>query len=615
MTRVRGSSKSTQFMPTRKQENIFRQTLGRVIVLPGALILLAATLLTVLVFNLLGMVDSGEHSYVVLAQADTCEKLIIDMETGLRGYLLNKDTAFLEPYKAAIPKVVPALTELQKLVSDNPSQVKRVQDIRSKWDEWVTLAQERLQRPTTTPLLKEESLGAKVQMDSIRSEFKEFLQAEDTLRQERMHSAAVMKRRLIYGGGSIGLVLSIMLTFYVVAEVRHLIADYKKALMESYLRNIELLEQKEWFRITLSSIGDAVIVTDKSGNVTFMNREAQRMTGWNIEDAMYKPLKTVFSIINEHTRLIVDDPIERVFRENTVVGLANHTVLISRTGAEWPIEDSAAPIHDQNKRISGVVLVFHDASALRKAHRTLQEYSTELAKKVEERTSSLQRAMEEMEAFSYTVSHDLRSPLRAMQGYAQALIEDYASKLDESGIMYLKRIDGAAQRLDKLIQDLLAYTRLSRERDELTSVNLDALVREILTQYPQFQEPRSDIHIEGTLAPVFAREATLTQALSNLFDNSIKFVAPGTLPHVRIWTEKIDGRIRIKIRDNGIGIAQENQERIFRIFEQVQNPKQYGGTGIGLAIVKRAIENLGGNIGIESKLGEGCLFWIDLRKG
>ncbi len=601
-------------MPTRKQESLFRQTLARLIILPGGLILLAAALLASLVFNLLGVIEWGQQSYQILSQTRTCEKFIIDMETGLRGYLLNKDGLYLAPYYAALPKVKPALDELQEMTKDRPDQVRHIQAIRADWEEWTALAQLRIQH-LTVAVDKNESLAGKQIMDKIRRHFGEFVQVEEALRQQRVQTVTMMKDRLIYGGGSIALILAVLMTFYITTELRHLVGDYKTALMEAHLRNIELTEQKEWFRITLSSIGDAVIVTDHLGQITFMNPEAQRMTGWKNEEAMSKPLKSIFRIINENTRVIVEDPVERVLRENKVVGLANHTVLIAKNGTEWPIEDSAAPIHDQYQRITGIVLVFHDASALRQAHRTLQEYSKDLASQVEERTSSLRRAMEEMEAFSYTVSHDLRSPLRAMQGYAQALLEDYSSKLDESGVLYLNRINSAAQRLDKLIQDLLAYTRLSRDRDELVSVNLNSLVREMLSQYPQFQPPRVSITIAGTLLPVFAREATLTQILSNLFDNAIKFIDPGVQPQVVISTEEINGRIRIKVRDNGIGIAPENRERIFKIFEQVHNPKLYGGTGIGLAIVKRAVENLGGHIGLESELGNGSVFWIDLRKG
>lgn len=601
-------------MPTRKQEAIFRQTLARLIFLPGGFVILAATLLTALIFNLLEVLDTGQRSYTVLSKAHACEKLMIDMETGLRGYFLYKDPTFLAPYETALPKVDTSLEELKVMVFDNPILVGHARSIRAKWKEWDALERQHLQLPLAR-FSNSEALMSKRLMDSIRDEFGEFVQIEERWLQERIDGVNLMKQRLIFGGGSIVVILTALLTLYILAELRHLVSDYKTALMQSHMRNIALAEQKEWFRITLDSIGDAVIVTDHLGQITFMNPEAQRMTGWKIEEALSKPSKSIFRIIDESTRLPVDNPVESVLHEKKVIGFTNHAVLIAKNGSEWPIEDSVAPIFDSYQVTTGVVLVFHDVSALRLAHRTLKEHSVELAKKVEERTSSLLQAMEEMEAFSYTVSHDLRSPLRAMQGYAQALVEDYSNKLDENGILYLNRINSAAQRLDKLIQDLLSYTRLSRDRDKLASVNLDALVREILSQYPQFQEPGVKIAIKGALLPVLAREATLTQIISNLIDNAIKFVASDVPPHVEIWTEEIDNHVRLKVRDNGIGIAPENQERIFKIFEQIKNPQHYSGTGIGLAIVKRGVESMGGSLGVKSKLGEGSLFWIDLGKG
>ncbi|HEY8966234.1 MAG TPA: ATP-binding protein [Candidatus Methylacidiphilales bacterium] len=602
-------------MPFRTQETLFRKTLARLIMLPGGLILASALLLAALVFNLMGVVEAGQRSSVVLAQARTAEKLVIDMETGLRGYLLNRDPGFLGPYQAAAPKVAPTLDHLESLVAASPSQTERVRDIRRKWLVWMAFGQSQFERPPGPPP-PDEAIAARTAMDAIRADFTAFEQVEQAIADRRAAEVQTMKFRLVYGGGSIALILSVLLTAYIVVEVRHLTSDHRTALVEAHLRNVELHEQKEWFRITLSSIGDAVIVTDRLRNITFMNAEAERLTGWTSSEALGSPLKGVFRLVHEQTRSGIPDPVETAIRENRVVGLENNAVLLSRNGSEWPIAESAAPIQAQNKEVSGAVLVFHDASIQRQAHRTLKEYTADLSKKVDERTQSLRRAVEEMEAFSYTVSHDLRSPLRAMQGYAQALVEDYADHLDEQGKSYLVRINGAAQRLDKLIQDLLAYTRLAREREEPVPVDLDTLVREIVAQYPQFHAPRAKIEIEGKLHPVLGREAALTQVFSNLFDNSIKFVTPGLHPHIRVWTEELsDGRVRIHLRDNGIGIAPENQERVFKIFEQVHSQKQYGGTGIGLAIVKRAVENMGGNMGLESRLREGTLFWIELKKG
>ena len=374
----------------------------------------------------------------------------------------------------------------------------------------------------------------------------------------------------------------------------------------------ELHQQHEWFRTTLTSIGDAVIVTDHSGTVSFLNGEAERLTGWLSTEAKNKPLLEVFRIVNEQTRNSVENPVEKVFREKRVVGLANHTILIAKNGVEWPIEDSASPIYDEPGKILGVVLVFHDATELRRNQRSLQMHADELEHKVLERTLSLQRTVSDLEAFSYSVSHDLRSPLRAMLGYSQALLEDFP-ELPKQAADYAQRIARSAERLDHLIQDLLNFSRISRDDDPISPVDLDRLVRDIVQQYPDFQGT-ADIIIEGKLPAVLGYETALTQVVSNLLGNAIKFVPPDRRPQVIVRAEIRDPIVRLTFTDNGIGISTENQGRIFRMFEQVNPPGNYPGTGIGLAVVKKAVEKMQGSLGVESTVGKGSQFWIELLK-
>ena len=388
--------------------------------------------------------------------------------------------------------------------------------------------------------------------------------------------------------------------------MHHIVAKLRKA-------HGELYRQGEYFRITLTSIGDAVIVTDRDGLVSFMNGEAERLTGWTSTEAKNRPLRSIFRIIHEESRKTVDDPVERVFREKRVVGLANHTVLISKDGAEWPIEDSASPILDQSAQMLGVVLVFHDATELRRNQRLLKAHSDDLERKVLERTVSLQRTVNDLEAFSYSVSHDLRSPLRAMLGYSQALIEDFPA-LPDLARDYLGRIARSAERLDRLIQDLLAFSRVAHDEDSISPVDLDRLIRDIVQQYPDFQG-NAKIVIEGRLPTVLGHETALTQVVSNLIGNALKFVPQDRQPEVKVAAEVHEHIVRVGFSDNGIGVAPENQERIFRMFEQVNPPGVYAGTGVGLAVVKKAVEKMQGRLGVESTVGEGSKFWIELLRG
>jgi signal transduction histidine kinase len=255
---------------------------------------------------------------------------------------------------------------------------------------------------------------------------------------------------------------------------------------------------------------------------------------------------------------------------------------------------------------------------LRKAQAELQQHAASLELIVAERTATLRETIHELESYSYSISHDMRAPLRAMQAYAQFLLEELRPSLDASHSRYLDRIGTAATRLDKLITDVLSYSRVSRAELELKAVNLDRLVREIAYQYPVLQE--AQIHIANDLGSVLAAETLLTQAIANLLTNAAKFVTAGQTPRIRVWSEEIarDSSaapfIRLCIQDNGIGISADEQQRIFAIFARGHSEKEYEGTGIGLSIVKKAIERMHGEVGVHSMLGQGSTFWIQLPK-
>jgi PAS domain S-box-containing protein len=254
--------------------------------------------------------------------------------------------------------------------------------------------------------------------------------------------------------------------------------------------------------------------------------------------------------------------------------------------------------------------------ALLKAKNEIGRHALELEQMVRERTTELRETIGELEGFSYSVSHDMRAPLRAMQSFASFLVEEYGSKLDEQGVNYLHQIMRSAVRLDRLIQDVLSYTRILHVKLPVERVDLDRLVRDIVETLPNGPANKPEVHIQGTLPTVAGNEALLAQCISNLLSNGAKFVSPGTAPHIEISAEPIgEALIRVWFRDNGIGIAAKDQQRIFRLFERIHPVAEYEGTGIGLTIVRKAIERMGSQVGCESDVGKGSNFWIQLKKG
>jgi PAS domain S-box-containing protein len=241
------------------------------------------------------------------------------------------------------------------------------------------------------------------------------------------------------------------------------------------------------------------------------------------------------------------------------------------------------------------------------------QVNQELERRVIERTASLRDAINQMEQFSYTVSHDLRAPLRAMQGYSNALIEDFASEMGDEARSYLHRIADNATRLEKMISDILTFTRVSRDSPLLTRVSLLKLVQDVIDHYPGLKSPQAEIEVEvDAKHEVLAHESGLMQALSNLLGNAVKFMEPGVIPKIRIRSEVRALDIRLWVEDNGIGISPEYQHRLFGMFERVLPDEQYEGTGVGLAITRKVIERMGGQAGMESDGHSGSKFWIQL---
>ncbi|WP_099066149.1 sensor histidine kinase [Nostoc linckia] len=280
----------------------------------------------------------------------------------------------------------------------------------------------------------------------------------------------------------------------------------------------------------------------------------------------------------------------------------------------------------------------------------VQNYANELEERVANRTAALLEANKELETFGYSVSHDLRAPLRSMQGFAQALQEDYSHCLDSDAQDYIQRIVASAERMDGLIQDLLDYSRLSQVEINLGVLNLTDILTEALNQLEvELRSRQAQVNIEQPLPEVTGNWTILIQVLVNLLSNAIKFVPANRQPTIRIWAEIVGGDgeigrwgdevkrgenstlsplsslsplsplsssspIRLWIEDNGIGIAPEHRQRIFNVFERLHTQESYPGSGIGLAIVRKGVERMGGQVGVESIEGQGSRFWIQLQK-
>jgi signal transduction histidine kinase len=249
--------------------------------------------------------------------------------------------------------------------------------------------------------------------------------------------------------------------------------------------------------------------------------------------------------------------------------------------------------------------------ALRQA--TLEVTKENIEAKVLRRTAQLQETVEQLEMFCHSVSHDLRAPLRGIRSFAQILAQDYAGNLDQFGRTCAERIALSAARLDALMRDLLEYTRVSRVAIKLEPVALQEALDEALTLLDDdIQTKDAIITVAPDLPVVEAHRSTLIQVLLNLLSNGLKFVLSGTRPQIQIGFDQVNGRVRFWVQDNGIGIDPRNFNRLFSVFQRLNAAQEYPGTGVGLAIVRKGVERMGGTVTLESELGKGTRFCIEL---
>jgi PAS domain S-box-containing protein len=579
------------------ESRLYNRLLVRLFALPIAALTVLAIVLGYGLQRVQESANIVDRADVVTLHANRLIKLMIDEETGLRGFLLVRDPVFLEPLRDADQKIEPEFNTLFSMVN-RPDQVARLQHLQAAHQQWEREANQEIHSPPSDPTTMEQHmLQRKQEMDALRAQMDEFDAIVIGRRAE--HSAANIQ---VNQYAQIGLVLLVALVGAVlILETRRVfnqltdafnqqIIEIKRRVEESYAR-------EQWLNTTIRSIGDAVIACDTTGKVEFMNRVAEDLTGWNEAEAKGKPLQHIFQIFNEDTRAIVENPVDKVRRLGIVVGLANHTFLVARDGTEICIDDSGAPIHDSNGQMIGVVLVFRDITERRMSEEALM------------RAEKLAAAGR----LAATVAHEVNNPLEALTNLIY--IAQHSQDFREIRQL-LKQADSEVGRIAHITRQALGFYR---ETSTAAYFKPAVIVREVTDFYASRAMTLGVTFIVNaeTEREVLGSAGELRQILSNLLANSLDACAKGATIRVEA-NPAIDPRnparpgVRITIADTGLGIPPEH---LGSIFEPFFTTKKDTGTGLGLWVSRELVAKHGGSLRVRSRVSEplcGTVFSIFL---
>ncbi|MEO5802223.1 MAG: ATP-binding protein [Verrucomicrobiota bacterium] len=370
-------------------------------------------------------------------------------------------------------------------------------------------------------------------------------------------------------------------------------AEHQRQLAAAVDRLEQETKRNRFFNLSI----DLLAIADFDGYMLQLNPTWQKTLGYSEEELKSKP---GLEFVHPDDRLAMQEQLNHLKAGDSTYFEGRY---LCQDGSHRWLGWTAAPFLSER-----LIYIFaRDITARKVADEKIATLNTEL----HQRVSELTQINKELEAFSYSISHDLRAPIRSMQGFAHALLEE--EKLSDCGKDYAGRICHSARYMDQLIHDLLDYSLLGRTELAKIPVNVESVVAEVLMQVDeQIREKKATCIVGSPLYPVMANPSTLNQVLLNLVVNGLKFIAPDATPRIEISTERRDGFVRICVQDNGIGISPEYQERIFGLFERLHTNQNYPGTGIGLALVRKGVDRMGGHVGLESKFGQGSRFWLEL---
>lgn len=571
------------------QTRNFRNLLRRTLFLPLIFLVFLAVTLVVEVLLLTSNLAWLDHSDHVIDTSRQAMRLMVEMESSVRGYELTRDPKFLDSFKDAKAQLPDQINRLQQLTADNQLQQNRLKEIANLDNEWIDWAEQAIARHSKSPPTDDELLDGVRLIQKIRDQQKNVTTEEERLLHKRSHRARILGRVVLVSAVGLILLVGILLLTVTRKELRSLTQNYEQHLQAEAEQTRQLQESREFFRITLNSLADGVLTTDAKERITFINPVGLKLTGWdNGGEVRLRPVYEVLRLFDETTRVELRKPLQTLLRSGDVTGAPRELVMLDLKDEEFPVEVTAAPIMNEAGGLVGTMIVFRDISQRRQTEQTLRA------------TERLNQAGR----LSATIAHEIRNPLDTVTNLIYLLQHD-----SNSGMMARQYLDMASEELSRITQITGQLLTFHREARHPIEVSIEEVLESVLTVFaPQIR--KGNITVEKrfhTSAEVRGFPGELRQVFSNLVGNAIEAMPHGgrLVLSVREGSRSDDPArkgIRTTIIDSGQGIPMGVKRNLFAPFYTTKGEK---GTGLGLWVSRGIVEKHEGTIHVISSVREG----------
>ena len=541
------------------------------------------------------------HTYEVLRKIDRVFQDVRDATSDGRWYLRAGKDSYAQAFETDAAAFTADLDDLSRMTADNPLQQHNVEQYRLLAGAGLASVRQRVAAQKASGVASAEALGGtqdRENIDQVRALTSRMVEEENHLLARRT-AASAHSARLTLLTFALLLSLAVLLLLGLYLYIRHDLAVRRRAAQA-------LAESDRRFRRVMESAPDAMIITNTAGIISLSNTRASQLFGYSREELAGQPLST---LLLERAVPAVE-PLEeeadaaRLTRERALLDLRARGALLDgvrRDGGRFPVDFSQSPLEAGEEQL--LITTVRDRTDQQRAEEALRKFSLDLA-----------RSNAELERFAYVASHDLQEPLRMVSSYTQLLSRRYKGKLDANADEFIDYAVDGATRMQKLIADLLALSRVGTQAKPSEPVDTAAILLRVLGDLRStIENVNGEVQYPDKMPTVLADGIQIGQLFQNLIGNGLKFhgEAPPRI-EVNVAPDAEEGWWRFAFKDNGIGIEPQYFERIFVIFQRLHGKERYAGTGIGLAICKKIVERLGGKLWVESKAGEGTTFLFTL---